>query len=269
MSCPLCAHTQLSKSWLSTEFVRKFDYYECRNCHSLVCRPMPDEGILLQMYSDSYFEGEPHDFGQVLKVLEALPKGVFLDYGCGTGDCANQVYRSGWRVVAMEYNPATVKQLQAKYPFEVVQVGCEPSRKADVVHLADVLEHLTDLENQMPEILNLLKPGGLIIAHNPLEGNRNLFQRVVKLGHKLKGSRNTVPPYHVTMATTKGQKEFFKRFGLTELSFDVEQICFPAPYHLREVGTLREAALFFLRRMSQMVSSKDNGNRYFYVGRKG
>lgn len=50
----------------------------------------------------------------------------------------------------------------------------------DVLHLGDMIEHLTDLEHQFPEILRLIKPGGYLLAQGPLEAGPNLFTSVLK-----------------------------------------------------------------------------------------
>lgn len=267
--CPLCSYDNFEKSWLSVEFVKIFDYYRCRQCRSLVCHPMPDDEILLKMYSGGYFEAETSNmFKPVTDFLQTLPKGVFLDYGCGSGRFLNSVHELGWDAIGVEFSPETVEKLQAVYPFEVAQVGQLPSKKADVIHLADVLEHLTDLERQMPEILNLVNPGGYVIAHGPLEGNANLFQKVMELSHRLRGRPAEMPPYHVMLATAKGQRALFRRFGLEEIEFKVEQINFPAKDTLREARGMREKAIYLVRKASQIVASKENGNHYYFVGRK-
>ncbi len=268
--CPLCAHTKLQKSWLSTEFLQKvFDFYECRQCRSLVCSPMPDNETLLQMYSDDYFEAdESNMFDQVTGYLKTIERGIFLDYGCGSGRFAETINNEGWQTIGLEFNPQTVDRLRKTYPFEIVCVGETPSVKADVIHLADVLEHLTELETQFAEILSLLKPGGIIIAHGPLEANPNLFQQFIKLARKLRGGATQTAPYHVTLATTRGQRTLFERFGLKEIVFEVRQIDFPAPENLADTQGIRQVGLYFIRKISRFVSSKNNGNHYFFIGRK-
>jgi SAM-dependent methyltransferase len=267
--CPLCSYSELQKSWLSTHFLRLFEFYKCRNCHSLICSPMPDEETLLKMYSGEYFEAENSNmFGRVYDYLNTSEKGVFLDYGCGSGRFSNSVHEMGWTTIGVEFSPDTVENLRKTFPFEIVQVGEKPSLQADVIHLADVLEHLTDLENQMPEILSLLKPGGIVIAHGPLEGNPNLFQKVIEYSRRLRGGAADIPPYHVMLATTKGQRLLFERFGLEELKFQVKQINFPAPDTFADSKGARNKALYLIRKASQLVTAEDNGNHYFYIGKK-
>ncbi len=145
---------------------------------------------------------------------------------------------------------------------------------ADVLHLGDVIEHLTEMNRQMPEILKLLKVGGLLLAEGPLENNANLFKVGVKLSRRLRSARPTdMAPSHVLLATADAQRKFFQRFGLHKLSFSIKEEAWPAPskISLRDLVQPRSVGLFILRRFSQVVSAMrpDSwGNRYFYAGRK-
>jgi hypothetical protein len=158
--------------------------------------------------------------------------------------------------------------------IKVISPLDETSQRADVLHLGDVLEHLTDLDNQMPKILNLLKSGGYLVAHGPLEANDNFFNWSLKLNKKIKPTKATnMPPYHVILATSQGQRDLFTRFALEEIDFQVQEVAFPAPetISLKHLSNIRMTSLFFIRRLSQFMSSFNiqySGNRYFYVGKK-
>ena len=270
MKCPFCSHRDFSESPIAYDYLDKiYKFRECRRCRSLVCHPMPDAEALSAMYAPDYFEeGDPHDVTWVTDFLKTLPaKGTFIDYGCGTGHCGAEVQRLGWRAVGIEYGAETVKLLRSKYSYEIVQAGCAVPRKADVVHLADVTEHLTDLDRQMSEIVAMLKPGGYLLCTAPLEGNPNLWQRAVLASWKRKRRPASGAPYHVTWATTEGYRTLFKRFGFETLKFDFDQICFPAPYKLKECTTPKKAAFYALRRFSQALARRERGNRFFYIGR--
>jgi hypothetical protein len=100
-----------------------------------------------------------------------------------------------------------------------------------------------------------------------------MFIAVLRLAHSLFGKKQTeMAPYHVMLATSRGQRDFFKRFGLEEIEYSLEEVAWPAPASLRlaDLGKPRALVLFVLRRFSQLVSAlRPNhwGNRYFYVGR--
>jgi len=95
------------------------------------------------------------------------------------------------------------------------------------------LEHLTEMENQLPRILRLIKPGGLLLAQGPLEGNFNFFAACCGLSRRLRPwHRTEMAPYHVLMATSKGQRSLFQRFGLSELEYSLREVAWPAPSKL-------------------------------------
>lgn len=232
---------------------------------------MPDTATLLDMYGISYFEEDSHPdrFNWIIPHLNG--GGVFLDYGCGAGDLLSLVSDHGYQPIGVEFNPETIRQLQAKYPFQFLSPD-DPSEPADVLHLGDVIEHLTDINEQLSQILSRLKPGGILIAHNPLEGNPNLFSLAMKMSRKFRGGVVDGVPYHVTLATTKGQKTLFERMGLKEISFIAEEVPFPAPYSLREAKGCRALSLYGLRKASQglsrLIGVQKSGNRYRYIGQK-
>ena len=286
IKCPMCTGSAFSRSWVGTiEFKgRDFDFMECSDCRSFVCDPMPEDDLLLEMYGSSYFDdgscefedGSAGKFDDVVAYLRETEPGIFLDYGCGDGDLLNAVVALGWRPIGVEFNPAQVEALRGRYPFEIVNHTETPSCKADVLHLGDVLEHLTHLDHQFPQILTLLKPGGTLIAHGPLEANPNLFNFAMSLSRRFKASKITsVAPYHVILASTAGQRRLFDRHGLEEVDLLVTEVAFPAPERLTsEVLTRpRSAALYFIRKSSQLTTRlfglKEHGNRYFYVGQNG
>ncbi len=279
-ACPLCDNNVFSKSWLSNiEFEGDvFNYLECSECHSLICTPMPDERHLSIMYSETYSypdeDTAAEKFTDVLDFLKNQEKGLFIDYGCGDGILLKAVSQLGWKTLGVEFNPDAAKEVVNHDGIKVVGHLTEIKEKADVLHLGDVLEHLTSLNSQMPEILNFLKDDGLLIAHGPLEANPNLFTQTLKFFRQVRNPKRTkMAPYHVMLATTKAQRQFFNRFSLTELVFKTKEVMFPAPesISLNDVSDYRKVALFGVRKISQMISSTNLekfGNRYFYVGRK-
>jgi SAM-dependent methyltransferase len=271
MTCPFCLSADFSPSWLKLRYLgRLYTYLECRECGSLVCDPMPDADALKSMYGADYFEDEPtpERFRHVLAHLNG-ERGVLMDYGCGIGSLLALAAEKGFTPIGVEFHPDVVRSLNER-GFMVVlpDEECEP---ADVLHLGDVIEHLTDINAQLPAILSRLKPGGTFIAHNPLEGNMNLFARAIKLSRRLQGEFEDAPR-HVTLGTTEGYRRLFERFGLTELVFEVTEVPWPAPETFRDGRSVRQLGLYAIRRLSQFVSRIRGvykfGNRLLYVGRK-
>ena len=282
--CPLCRHDDTRPSWLGSTVYRgaEFVYMQCLSCGSLFCDPMPDEDVLAQMYGDDYqsrFADDPmvEDPRQPLRVVDWLKRGkagTFLDYGCGNGAMLTQAAKLNWRAIGVEFDDEVAKTVEKQTGLEVVGRSSDllDEPLADILHLGDVVEHLTDIEDQMPEILRLIKPGGLLLAQGPLEANSCLFTMTLSVTRSLRRrKRATMAPYHVLLATAHGQRVLFRRFRLEELEYSVHEVSWPAPTSrsFSELKTLRLAGLFLARRFSQAFSKfvPGWGNRYFYVGR--
>lgn len=282
MSCPLCNHTASTPSWLTTFYhEQKFVYLECLLCKSLYCQPMPDAKTLSLMYgvdyhsSDDYQETADENSEHpplVINLLKKLEKGTFVDYGCGEGNLLTSAKRLGWQSFGVEFAPEVAARTEQATGVKVFCMDKPPEAiRADVLHLGDVIEHLTDLDAQMPEILRWLKPGGWLAAQGPLEGEPNLFTFAIKTIHKLKKKPSNTPPFHVILATAKGQRDFFKRFGLEETEYVLDEIAFPAAEKLSSsiLSNPRQLGLFTLRKISKAISAAlpgERGNRYFYCG---
>ena len=285
MACPLCNHEHARPSWVGSTFYRgrEFTYVECLSCHSLYCDPMPDEETLAQMYGPEYatsFEDDPgiDDPKEATRVVRWLKKEAgertFIDYGCGAGMLLVEAARLSWQAIGVEFDDEVAKRVEAQTGARVVSRPSElADGVADVLHLGDVIEHLTDVNRLMPEILRLIKPGGLLLAQGPLENNMTVFTAMQRLSKSMRrGRRAEMAPYHVLLATAWGQRTLFKRFGLEELEYSVREVAWPAPNRLSfsDLKRPRAVGLFTARRFSQAVSALRPGrwgNRYFYAGR--
>lgn len=285
--CPLCDAAESLPSWLGRVNYdqREFCYLECRSCRSLYCHPMPDDQTLRRMYGPEYANDvaadcsvqDPKEPQRVVNWLRSKERGTFLDYGCGDGRLLTEAIQLNWRALGVEFDDEVAAATAGRTGADVVGVASIdslPRECADVLHLGDVIEHLTHLREQMVQILDLLKPGGILLAQGPLEANPNLFTWAVRMSRTLRKSRRTeMAPYHVLLATAEGQRRFFQRFGLVELEYAIHEVAWPAPGCIQRADLLRPKpmTLFLLRRLSQGISRlrpQQWGNRYFYVGRR-
>lgn len=287
MSCPLCNHDRSKPSWLGPTFYRgaKFTYVECLQCGSLFCDPMPGHDTLAAIYGPAYRSDvgavdaaveDPKEPSRIVEWLRGRERGTFVDYGCGDGSLLVEAEKLGWRCIGVEFEKRVAEEVERRTGITVVSDPQELSRDlpADALHLGDVIEHLTDLNNQMPVILGLIKPGGHLLAQGPLENNASLFTLALRAARRLRpGRRTEMAPYHVLLATAGGQRELFRRFGLEEVEYRIHEVAWPAPnvISLADLSRPRSVTLFALRRCSQSVSALRParwGNRYFYVGRR-
>ncbi|MGZ5435791.1 MAG: class I SAM-dependent methyltransferase [Pyrinomonadaceae bacterium] len=287
MSCPLCDYDRARPSWVGTTVYagHEFPYVECERCGSLYCEPMPNDDIVALMYGPDYgadpeaesvATDDPREPRRVVELIRGRLPGVFVDYGCRDGSLLVEAAKLNWRTVGVELDARVARETAARTGAEVITPSDEKLTDgfADVIHLGDVIEHLTKVNEQLPAMLRLLKPGGLFLAQGPLEGNANLFTAAIRLSRKLTGPRRIeTPPRHVMLATSAGQRALFARFGLTESEYRMREVAWPAPSRLSlsVLKDLRGVTLFVLRRCSQALSSLRPGvwgNRYFYAGIK-
>ena len=285
-ACPLCNSDRAGPSWYgSTIYLEKtFVYLQCSDCLSLYCSPMPDKQTLGRMYNAEYvLAPETHEVSEtppdpeyVLQRLRHANKGVFIDYGCGRGDLLKEAQQLGWEVTGIEFNQAVADRISSMTKISVSTPDAffaKPSRMlADVIHLGDVLEHLTNANAQIPRILSLLRPGGRLIAQGPLEANTSLFNMLVRMSKSFRRrTPSNMPPYHVMLATAVGQKKLFERFGLRQEHFFLSEVSWPAPSTATAAVAMgpRSCAMFIARRLSQLcshLSPQKLGNRYLYTG---
>ena len=109
---------------------------------------------------------------KVIKIIEKLKPGKFLDIGCANGDWASYWKQKGWEPFGIdihsEYVDSAVKKgVQAKIcdlnkdkiPFEG---SC-----FDLVFAGEIIEHLIDTDGFITEVYRCLKPNGNLILTTP------------------------------------------------------------------------------------------------------
>ena len=284
MYCPLCANDRFIPSWIgSTYFLSsEYTYVQCADCRSMYCTPMPDDATLAVMYGPEYTSGfadhsavsDPKEPERVIEWLRRAGKGVFIDFGCGQGEVLRLAAKLGWQAVGVEYDELVVRKVSESTGLQVLSAAeiSGSGIQADVLHLGDVIEHLTRVDQELFDILSLLRPGGLLLAQGPLEANPTLFTWFLRLGRMVKQTRREMAPYHVMLATSVGQRSLFRRFGLDSVEYTVHETDWPAPSRLglKDWLNYRSVILFSARKASQGISAIRPGkwgNRYFYCGR--
>jgi SAM-dependent methyltransferase len=245
---------------------------------------MPDAQTLATMYGPDYSKAEtddgtiddPKQPEKLLAVLRRRTPGCFVDFGCGSGSLLVQARRLGWKALGVEFQSDVVRSVAANTGCDVL-LGIDSLRSslsvpADVLHLGDVVEHLTNPYNILRELVPLLAPGGWLVSQGPLEAGPCLFAATIRIARRLRTAGPVeIPPYHVLQATVQGQRSLFDRVGLRSLEYIVTEVDWPAPTNLswRTARQPRNLALFLLRRLSRgasVMSGGRFGNRYFYVG---
>lgn len=124
-----------------------------------------------------------------LRCAELCAGHEVLEAGCGEGYGADLLASVARRVVAVDYDAATVAHVRDRYPRVAVLAANLaalpiPDASIDVVVNFQVIEHLWDQPQFITECLRVLRPGGLLLVSTP---NRITFTP---------GSDVPVNPFH-------------------------------------------------------------------------
>lgn len=286
MHCPLCGWDGAAcRSSFAVHFERRvYEYHACGACGSLFCLPMPDNGTLSRMYGLAYGGAcapgvgveDPKAPQKVMAVLGRRRRGVFLDFGCGSGSILEAARALGWQPIGVEFQADVARRVGAETQLPVLhgmdRLQADWTGRIDVVHVGDVIEHLPAPVDTLRSLVAVLAPGGWLVAQGPLEGGPCLYTAVLRAARRVRNAAPVdMPPYHVLQATVAGQRALFERAGLATVEYSVAEVAWPAPSRLsREVvRSFPLLGLFVLRKVSQSLSrlgAGSWGNRYFYVG---
>jgi SAM-dependent methyltransferase len=120
-------------------------------------------------------------YKDMLSGLESLDSKVILEYGCGDGWCTLDLCRAGGDVRSFDISDEAVRATKATLAREgfadTADVRVMSAEKLDyadetfdIAFGFAILHHL-DLGLAVPELLRVLKPGGIGIFAEPLQGN--------------------------------------------------------------------------------------------------
>ncbi len=146
---------------------------------------MKSNDALRNLYDHAYKDGTSYAGGKnsfftfstsdvtdfILKNVDFKNKAV-LEVGCGTGETAFAVARSGADAVhAIDYSEEAIKTCQAKYRHSGLVYKAQNYRdihaKFDIVLLQEVIEHLDDPESTIVELMEKVQDKGLLVLTCP------------------------------------------------------------------------------------------------------
>lgn len=141
-----------------------------------------------------------------LRCAELCAGQEVLEAGCGEGYGADLLASVARRVVAVDYDAATVAHVRDRYPRVAVLAANLaalpiPDASIDVVVNFQVIEHLWDQPQFVTECLRLLRPGGLLLMSTP---NRITFTP---------GSDTPVNPFHTRELNAAELRELLETGG--------------------------------------------------------
>lgn len=240
--CTICGSEQICRSGFGGYRFKErlYDIVRCRTCGLFFVDPLPHADILMEVYrGDEYFETyrapgsetvgylstltdghNRHDDETLSWIRDLRPSGRLLDVGCAGGRFLGRARAAGYDVAGVEPNPRMAAHAHAELELDVREGTVEDvarlfgSGAFDVIHLADVLEHLPDLHGSVARIREALKPGGILMLQQPVTYNRSIFNALLWVNMHLKiDPYSPYPPLHVWEFTPRSLRRLLESSG--------------------------------------------------------
>ncbi|MBA4317733.1 MAG: methyltransferase [Flavobacterium sp.] len=162
-----------------------FDLYHDETLDMLITSPQPSLENLGKYYESedyishtdnkrSLFEKLYHFIKSIalknkLNLINSLQpnKGKILDIGAGTGDFLSVAKNDGWQTIGVEPSDRAKAIAKSKGVSFVEETSELENHSFDVISMWHVLEHVPDLDKQIKELKQLLKPTGTLIIAVP------------------------------------------------------------------------------------------------------
>jgi len=178
-----------------------FEVIECKNCQFKHIVPIPTEEELIKVYEDEYYSNEKPLYIERMKedldwwnlsyddrydsFEELLNQNnrKILDIGSGPGLFLNRGKVRGWEVTGVEPSKQAFEYSSKELGLNIYNMFLNKSTKDEldtfhVIHMSEVLEHISHPKELLKIAYEKLTPGGLICVVVP--NDYNPFQVTLK-----------------------------------------------------------------------------------------
>lgn len=118
-------------------------------------------------YTSKEHLDEQHFLNRLACVQQFQPKGSVLDIGSGVGTFLRVAKDLGYDVAGVELNSVSRQYSLKKYDVPVYPNMDNINKKYNLVHMGDVLEHLSDPVFSLRQVRTFLLPKGLVAISVP------------------------------------------------------------------------------------------------------
>jgi SAM-dependent methyltransferase len=204
-----------------------------------------------------------------------------LDVGCGGGSFLVAAKQAGYDCRGVEYDVSTIEQAAERtgLPVSTLEQVEEDRQLFDVIHMLDVLPHLTDPAGMMRRLQRLLAPDGLFFVEGPLENNASLVRFLATTSKRLRRGLGidraaSIAPTMLMRLNSSAQREFFTgRLGYGECYFEVYETGWPYFVSDRAIDSLAVGLKQAIGALAIVVSRIERGpvrtlgNRFYGIYR--
>ena len=250
----------------------------CNSCGLRYIQPQPPWEAIKKLYSGKLYYEEagtdgfnedgslkfpPHKLdlcGLILDEIEPYiraRKPRVLDVGCGWGHFLKIVKDKGWYAEGLEMSKISADYVRERLGINVfngtLKEALFKDEDFDLVHMADVLEHMAEPFKALDEARRILRPGGIIVLKTPnadslLNRLDFLYLKYVFYA-KPKSHLFLQHLYHFTAPALKK--------GVENCRFEyLKTIFFQEPFRTKAKGILRDMVINTIAKASVMPSHK-------------
>lgn len=189
-NCPVCGSQSFDPFISGKDYFltgESFAIVKCRNCGFRFTNPRPKADELGKYYeSTDYISHSDSSKGLFASVYQAVrkytlsrkramilkyqEKGEILDIGCATGQFLNYMSEHGWTATGIEPDEKTRLRAVSQYGLNIFpedHLNIITKSFFDVITMWHVLEHVSDLNERIKQLKELLKPGGTLFIAVP------------------------------------------------------------------------------------------------------
>lgn len=219
--CPTCQNTEAMPIFTKNGY----HLVQCTRCNLIHISPMPTTAELSAHYQNAaYFSGEeaqgyrdyrdmekallPHFQRRIATIDHLLTgKGELLDFGCAAGFFLKVVRQDGWKINGVELSQEMGKEASELLKTPIYQsLQALPTRPLDAITFWEVIEHLPSPLEQLREMYNALRPGGILMLSTPNTGH----WKAIRQPEQWDGYR---PPSHLQFFTRQSLQDVLQRAG--------------------------------------------------------
>lgn len=171
--CPLCKQGTLSLLFHAgiyditvCNYCRTAQTVTPKNIHRKQIYDMPD----IQVYIDKQDMFKDLFRNLMLFIMKFINKGVFVDIGAGVGLLVNAAAEAGFDAIGFEPSGESVKIAKKIFHTKLIR-GEFSLKKADVIVVNHVLEHVPDPRRLLSKIKKSLHPDGYLFVGVPNFGS--------------------------------------------------------------------------------------------------
>ncbi len=192
--CPLCNSIQFATFLVCKDHLlsnKEFTITECENCYFRFTNPRPPDDQLQNFYkSQNYIshsnirKGFTNRLYHLVRnytirkkfsiVKKYASSTTLLDIGCGTGELLSYFKTKGWQAYGLEPDKNARDFAINNYNLNVIDFPELPQLQPsffNVITMWHVLEHISNLNDFISMISNLLKENGTLIVAVPNSGS--------------------------------------------------------------------------------------------------